>query len=117
MISHSDQRPRVFEPMGNGYIAYHFDIVEETVPATEETEEKTQYSYHEVVIKESDGRDDLTRETIREFCSPETELKMINESHTPTKYAPTQEYKDYLVERARRVDMVKSDWSHRYEEV
>lgn len=84
---------------------------EQTQPAEEGSEPRVSYSYHEITLAESDDRDALTRLAIREYYSPEKELKMINESHTATKYAPTDEYKAYLVHRAQIIAQVESDWA------
>lgn len=94
---------------------YHCDIVEKTEPAEGEREARTSYEYHEIILAESDNRDTLTRLTIREYYSPEMELKMINESHTATRYTPTDEYKAYLIHRAALIAQVEADWAeHRY---
>lgn len=91
---------------------YHCNIVEVEEPSTEEGgEPRISYEYHEILFAESDTRDTLTRLTIREFYKPEDELKMINESHTATKYAPTDEYKAYLAHRQQLIEMVISDWA------
>lgn len=111
MISQKNEMPSIFEKIGNGKMYYHCNIVEVQEEPTEEGgEPRVSYEYHEIEFSESDTRDTLTRLIIREFYKPEDELKMINESHTTTKYAPTDEYKAYLEHRKQLIDMVNSDW-------
>ena len=115
MKSQSTKRPKVFETIGYGRIVYRFDIAEKEIPATEEKEASIIFEFSEVYIAESDDRDALTKAVIADYCSPERELKMINESLATGKFKPTEEYEVYQAERTRRIAMAKKDWEdHRY---
>ena len=73
------QKPKVLEAVGNGSYLYRYNITEEQIEATEQTEQQTQWSCEEVTVWAPLSANKITEKVLTEKWDNNYEQKLVNE--------------------------------------
>ncbi len=79
MKAYYSQKPKVLEAVGNGSYLYRYNITEEQIEATEQTEQQTQWSCEEVTVWSPLSANKITEKVLTERWDNNYEQKLINE--------------------------------------
>ena len=125
MKTYSDNKPEVFEPVGDGGFRYNYNIREIEVDRVDiiddenETNIKqTQWEYDNVIIYLPIDKDKITRAVITNTWNSDYENKLINDYNEISLGNLTEEeinkrtnnYITFLQERKRLKEMIDNDW-------
>ena len=125
MKTYSDNKPEVFEPIGDGDFRYNYNIKEVEVDrfdiVDEENEtniKQTQWEYDNVIIYLPIDKDKITRAVITNTWDSDYETKLINDYNEISLINLTEEeinkrtnkYITFLQERKRLKEMIDNDW-------
>lgn len=126
MTTYSNNKPEVFEPIGNGGFRYNYHIKEIKVYNSIDIDNKedititkrTQWEYDNVLIYPPITKDKITKEVIINTWDSDYEQKLINDYNTAllgvfneeeTK-AKIDAYTNFLIERKRIKETINNDW-------
>ena len=73
------QKPKVLEAVGNGSYLYRYNITEEQIEATEQTEQQTQWICEEVTVWAPISANKITEKVLTEKWDNNYEQKLVNE--------------------------------------
>lgn len=123
MKTYSDNKPKVFEPIGDGGFGYNYNIKEIEVDRLDIIDNKsivkqTQWGYDNVIIYLPIDKDKITKEVIANTWSIDYENKLINDYNEISLGNLTEEeinkrtnnYITFLQERKRLKEMIDNDW-------
>ena len=123
MKTYSDNKPEVFEPVGNGGYRYNYNIKEIEVDRFDIINNKsivkqTQWEYDNVIIYPPIDKDKITRAVITNTWDSDYENKLINDYNEISLGNLTEEeidkrtnkYIAFLQERKRLKEMINNDW-------
>lgn len=126
MTTYSDNKPEVFEPIGNGGFRYNYHIEEIEVDnfINIDNEEdntitkRTQWRYDNVLIYPPITKDKITRAVITNTWNSDYENKLINDYNEISLGNLTEEeidkrtnkYIAFLQERKRLKEIIDNDW-------
>lgn len=125
MKTYSDNKPKVFESIGNGGFRYNYNIKEievdrfDIIDNENETNIKqTQWEYNNVIIYLPIDKDKITRAVITNTWDSDYENKLINDYNEISLGNLTEEeinkrtnkYITFLQERKRLKEMIDNDW-------
>ena len=123
MKTYSDNKPEVFEPIGDGGYRYNYNIKEVEVERLDITDSKsivkqTQWEYDNVIIYLPIDKDKITRTVIANTWDINYENKLINDYNEISLGNFTEEeinkrtnnYITFLQERKRLKEMIDNDW-------
>ena len=125
MKTYSDNKPKVFESIGNGGFRYNYNIKEIEVDKFDiidnENEiniKQTQWEYDSVIIYLPINKDKITRDVITNTWDSDYENKLINDYNEISLGNLTEEeidkrtnnYITFLQERKRLKEMIDNDW-------
>lgn len=125
MTTYSDNKPEVFEPIGDGGFRYNYNIKEIEVDRFDiiDNENKTnikeiQWEYDSVIIYLPINKDKITRSVITNTWDSDYENKLINDYNEISLGNLTEEeinkrtnnYITFLQERKRLKEMIDTDW-------
>ena len=126
MITYSDNKPEVFEPIGDGGFRYNYHIEEIEVDNfigidNEEDSiitKRTQWRYDNVLIYPPITKDKITKEVVTNIWNNDYEQKLVNDYNATllgvfdkeeTK-AKIDAYTNFLIERKQIKEMINRDW-------
>ena len=126
MITYSDNKPEVFEPIGDGGFRYNYHIEEIEVDNfidVDNEEDSTitkqvQWRYDNVLIYPPIIKDKITKEVIINTWDSDYEQKLVNDYNATllgvfdkeeTK-AKIDAYTNFLIERKQIKEMINRDW-------
>ena len=123
MKTYSDNKPKVFEPIGDGGFRYNYNIKEVEVDRLDIIDNKsiakqTQLEYDSVIIYLPINKDKITRAVITNTWDSDYENKLINDYNEISLGNLTKEeidkrtnnYITFLQERKRLKEMIDNDW-------
>lgn len=125
MKTYSDNKPKVFEPIGDGSFRYNYNIKEievdkfDIIDNENETNIKqTQWEYDNVIIYLPIDKDKITKIVIANTWNIDYENKLINDYNEISLGNLTEEeidkrtnnYITFLQERKRLKEMIDNDW-------
>ena len=124
MITYSDNKPEVFEPIGDGGFRYNYNIKEIEfedivfVNDVETIEKQIRWEYDSVIIYLPINKDKITRAVITNTWNSDYENKLINDYNEISLGNLTEEeidkrtnkYIAFLQERKRLKEMIDNDW-------
>ena len=123
MKTYSDNKPKVFEPVGDGGFRYNYNIKEVEVDRVDIIDNKpiakqTQLEYDNVLIYLPIDKDKITRAVIANTWNINYENKLINDYNEINLGNLTEEeidkrtnnYITFLQERKRLKEMIDNDW-------
>ena len=125
MKTYSDNKPEIFEPIGDGGYIYNYNIREIEVDRVDiidfknETNIKqTQWEYDNVIIYSPIDKDKITKSVITNTWNINYENKLINDYNEISLGNLTEEeidkrtnnYITFLQERKRLKEMIDNDW-------
>ena len=125
MKTYSDNRPKVFEPIGNGAFRYNYNIKEievdrfDIIDNENETNIKqTQWEYDNVIIYLPIDKNKITKTVIANTWNIDYENKLINDYNEISLGNLTEEeidkrtnnYITFLQERKRLKETIDNDW-------
>lgn len=123
MKTYSDNKPEVFEPVGDGGFRYNYNIKEVEVERLDITDSKsivkqTQWEYDNVIIYPPIDKDKIIRAVISNSWDINYENKLINDYNEISLGNLTEEeidkrtnnYITFLQERKRLKEMIDNDW-------
>ena len=123
MKTYSDNKPKVFEPVGNGGFRYNYNIKEIEVDRFDIIDNKsivkqTQWEYDNVIICLPIDKDKITKAVIANTFDIDYENKLINDYNEISLGNLTEEeidkrtnkYIAFLQERKRLKEMIDNDW-------
>lgn len=125
MKTYSDNKPEIFEPIGDGGFRYNYNIKEIEVNRFDiiDNENKTnikeiQWEYDSVIIYLPINKDKITRSVITNTWDSDYENKLINDYNEISLGNLTEEeidkrtnnYITFLQERKRLKEMIDNDW-------
>ena len=125
MKTYSDNKPEVFESVGNGSFRYNYNIKEIEVDRfdiinneNETNIEQTQWEYDNVIIYLPIDKDKKTKAVIANTWNIDYENKLINDYNEISLGNLTEEeidkrtnnYITFLQERKRLKEMIDNDW-------
>ena len=123
MKTYSDNKPEVFEPIGDGGFRYNYNIKEIEVDRLDIIDNKsivkqTQWEYDNVLIYLPIDKDKITRAVIANTWNIDYENKLINDYNEISLGNLTEEeidkrtnkYIAFLQERKRLKEMINNDW-------
>ena len=123
MKTYSDNKPKVFEPIGNGGFRYNYNIKEIEVDildiiGDETNIKQTQWEYDNVIIYLPIDKDKITKAVIANTWDINYENKLINDYNEISLGNLTEEeidkrtnnYITFLQERKRLKEMIDNDW-------
>lgn len=126
MTTYSDNKPEVFEPIGDGGFRYNYHIEEievdnfigidnkEDITITK----RTQWRYDNVLIYPPITKDKITKEVINNTYDNDYEQKLINDynaallgifNEEETK-AKIDAYTNFLIKRKQIKEIINRDW-------
>ena len=126
MKTYSDNKPEVFEPIGDGGFRYNYYIDEIEVDNfididNEENNtitKRTQWRYDNVLIYPPITKDKITKEVVTNIWNNDYEQKLVNDYNATllgvfdkeeTK-AKIDAYTNFLIERKQIKEMINRDW-------
>ena len=123
MKTYSDNKPKVFEPIGDGGFRYNYNIKEIEVDRFDIINNKsiikqTQWEYDSVIIYLPIDKDKITKAVIANTWDINYENKLINDYNEISLENLTEEeidkrtnkYIAFLQERKRLKEMIDNDW-------
>ena len=123
MKTYSDNKPEVFELIGDGGFRYNYNIKEIEVDRFDIINNKsivkqTQWEYDNVIIYPPIDKDKITRAVITNTWDSDYENKLINDYNEISLGNLTEEeidkrtnnYITFLQERKRLKEMIDNDW-------
>ena len=123
MTTYSNNKPEVFEPIGDGGFRYNYNIKEIEVDIFDIINDKpiikqTQWEYDNVIIYPPIYKDKITRAVITNTWNSDYENKLINDYNEISLGNLTEEeidkrtnkYIAFLQERKRLKEMIDNDW-------
>ena len=125
MKTYSDNKPEVFEPIGDGGFIYNYNIKEIEVDRfniinnkNETNIKQIQWEYDSVIIYLPIDKDKITRAVITNTWDSDYENKLINDYNEISLGNLTEEeinkrtnnYITFLQERKRLKEMIDNDW-------
>ena len=123
MKTYSDNKPEVFELIGDGGFRYNYNIKEIEVDRFDIINNKsivkqTQWEYDNVIIYPPIDKDKITRAVITNTWDSDYENKLINDYNEISLRNLTEEeidkrtnnYITFLQERKRLKEMIDNDW-------
>ena len=123
MKTYSDNKPKVFEPIGDGGFRYNYNIKEIEVDIFDIINDKpiikqTQWEYDNVIIYLPIDKDKITKTVIANTWNIDYENKLINDYNEISLGNLTEEeinkrtnkYIAFLQERKRLKEMIDNDW-------
>ena len=125
MKTYSDNKPEIFEPIGDGCFRYNYNIKEIEVDRFDiiDNENKTniketQWEYDNVIIYSPINKDKITKSVITNTWNINYENKLINDYNEISLGNLTEEeidkrtnnYITFLQERKRLKEMIDNDW-------
>ena len=123
MKTYSDNKPKVFEPVGDGGFRYNYNIKEVEVDRLDIIDNKsivkqTQWEYDNVIIYLPIDKNKITRAVITNTWDSDYENKLINDYNEISLGNLTEEeinkrtnnYITFLQERKRLKEMIDNDW-------
>ena len=123
MKTYSDNKPEVFELIGDGGFRYNYNIKEIEVDRFDIINNKsivkqTQWEYDNVIIYPPIDKDKITRAVITNTWDSDYENKLINDYNEISLGNLTEEeidkrtnkYIAFLQERKRLKEMINNDW-------
>ena len=123
MKTYSDNKPKVFEAIGDGNYRYNYNIKEIEVEILNITDSKsilkqTQWEYDNVIIYLPINKDKITKTVIANTWDINYENKLINDYNEISLGNLTEEeinkrtnnYITFLQERKRLKEMINNDW-------
>lgn len=123
MKTYSDNKPKVFEPIGDGSYRYNYNIKVIEVNRLDIIDNKsivkqTQWEYDSVIIYLPINKDKITRAVITNTWNSDYENKLINDYNEISLGNLTEEeidkrtnkYIAFLQERKRLKEMIDNDW-------
>ena len=125
MKTYSDNKPKVFESVGDGGYRYNYNIKEIEVDRLNIIDNKneidikqTQWEYDSVIIYLPINKDKITRAVITNTWNSDYENKLINDYNEISLGNLTEEeidkrtnkYIAFLQERKRLKEMIDNDW-------
>lgn len=125
MKTYSDNKPEVFEPIGDGGFRYNYNIKEVEVDRfniinneNETNIKQTQWEYDNVIIYLPIDKDKITKAVIANTWNINYENKLINDYNEISLGNLTEEeinkrtnnYIIFLQERKRLKEMIDNDW-------
>ena len=125
MKTYSDNKPKVFEPVGDGSFRYNYNIKEievdrfDIIDNENETNIKqTQWEYDNVIIYLPIDKNKITKAVIANTWDINYENKLINDYNEISLGNITEEeinkrtnnYITFLQERKRLKEMIDNDW-------
>ena len=125
MKTYSDNKPKVFEPIGDGGYRYNYNIKEIEVDRfdiinneNETNIKQTQWEYDNIIIYLPINKDKITRAVITNTWNSDYENKLINDYNEISLGNITEEeidkrtnnYITFLQERKRLKEMIDNDW-------
>ena len=111
------QKPKVLEAVGNGSYLYRYNITEEQIEATEQTEQQTQWSCEEVTVWAPLSANKITEKVLTEKWNNNYEQKLVNEYNAAVMGMLSEDvaqkrkdvYMTFLQERAELKTIVDND--------
>lgn len=111
------QKPKVLEAVGNGSYLYRYNITEEQIEATEQTEQQTQWSCEEVTVWAPLSANKITEKVLTEKWDNNYEQKLVNEYNAAEMGMLSEDvaqkkkdaYMTFLQERAELKTIVDND--------
>ena len=125
MKTYSDNKPEIFEPIGDGSFRYNYNIKEIEVDIfdiinneNETNIKQTQWEYDNVIIYLPIDKDKITKAVISNTWDIDYENKLINDYNEINLGNLTEEeidkrtnnYITFLQERKRLKEMIDNDW-------
>ena len=125
MKTYSDNKPKIFESIGNGSFKYNYNIKEIEVDRfniidneNEINTKQTQWEYDNVIIYLPIDKDKITKTVIANTWNIDYENKLINDYNEISLGNLTEEeinkrtnnYITFLQERKRLKEMINNDW-------
>ena len=124
MKTYSDNKPKVFEPIGDGGFRYNYNIKEievdrfDIIDNNKSITKQTQWEYDNVIIYLPVDKDKITRAVIANTWDINYENKLINDYNEISLGNLTEEeidkrtnnYITFLQERKRLKEMIDNDW-------
>ena len=123
MKTYSDNKPKVFEPIGDGGFRYNYNIKEVEVDRLDIIDNKsiakqTQWEYDNVIIYLPIDKDKITKAVISNTWNIDYENKLINDYNEISLGNLTEEeidkrtnnYITFLQERKRLKEIIDNDW-------
>lgn len=122
MKTYSDNKPKVFESIGNGAFRYNYNIKEIEVDRFDIIDKsivkQTQWEYNNVIIYLPIDKNKITKAVIVNTWNIDYENKLINDYNEISLRNLTEEeidkrtnnYITFLQERKRLKEMIDNDW-------
>ena len=123
MKTYSDNKPKVFEPIGDGSYRYNYNIKVIEVNRLDIIDNKsivkqTQWEYDNIIIYLPIDKDKITKVVITNTWNSDYENKLINDYNEISLGNLTEEeidkrtnkYIAFLQERKRLKEMIDNDW-------
>ena len=123
MKTYSDNKPKVFEPVGDGGFRYNYNIKEVEVDRLDIIDNKsivkqTQWEYDNVIIYLPIDKNKITKAVIANTWDIDYENKLINDYNEISLGNLTEEeinkrtnnYITFLQERKRLKEIIDNDW-------
>ena len=123
MKTYSDNKPKVFESIGDGSFRYNYNIKEIEVDRFDIIDNKsivkqTQWEYDNVIIYLPINKDKITKTVMANTWNIDYENKLINDYNEISLGNLTEEeinkrtnnYITFLQERKRLKEMIDNDW-------
>lgn len=126
MTTYSDNKPKVFESIGDGGFRYNYHIeeieVNNFIDIDSEKDititKRTQWRYDNVLIYPPITKDKITKEVITNTWNNDYEQKLVNDYNAALLGVFNEEetkvkidaYTNFLIERKQIKEIVNSDW-------
>ena len=125
MKTYSDNKPKVFEPIGNGGYRYNYNIKEIEVDRfdiidNETNIKQTQWEYDNVIIYPPIDKDKITRAVITNTWDSDYENKLINDYNAISLDVFSEQeaneklerYREFLYQRKELKAMINQDYQN-----
>lgn len=126
MKTHSDNKPKVFEPIGDGGFRYNYNIKEIEVDRFDIIDnyryivKQTQWEYDNVVIYPPIDKDKITRAVITNTWDSDYENKLINDYNAISLGVFSEQeaneklerYREFLNQRKELIEMITQDYQN-----
>ena len=124
MKTYSDNKPKVFEPIGDGGFRYNYNIREIEVDRFDIIEEtnikQTQWEYDNVIIYPPIDKDKITRAVITNTWDSDYENKLINDYNAISLGVFSEQeaneklerYRGFLNQRKKLKEMINQDYKN-----
>ena len=117
MKAYYSQKPSKIEAVGNGSYLYRYNITEEQIEATEQTEQQTQWTCEEVTVWAPLSANKITEKVLTERWGNNYEQKLVNEYNSAQMGLLSEEeaqtrieaYKTFLQERTILKTQIDND--------